>query len=41
MAVQNKGYLAFVRLIYNLKQLQDFNHFLRSIVMDSDNEPYL
>jgi hypothetical protein len=33
--------MAFIRLINNIKQLQDYNHFLRSIVMNSDNEGFL
>ena len=41
LAVQNKGYLAFIRLINNIKQLQDYNHYLRSIVMGSDREKHL
>ena len=41
LSVQNKGYMAFIRLINNIKQLQDYNHFLRSIVMNSDNEGFL
>ncbi len=33
--------MAFMRLINNIKQLQDYNHFLRSIVMSSDTEKHL
>lgn len=39
--MENKGYMCFVRLLNNLKQLQDYNHLLRSVVMNSEGDGWL